>query len=637
MAITKEITVKVKVEGGGSIKKLDKEVKDVDKSVKETGKGFSGLSGTIDKFTGGAISKFKAFTSGLGGVAGGFKGIGIAIAASGIGLIVLGIAAVTAAFKNSEAGQNKFAKLMGVIGSVVGNLVDILASVGEKIIWAFENPKKAINDFVKLIKENIINRFNGLLELIPALGKAVKQLFTLDFSGAAETAANAVAKVVLGTSNLTQSISDASAALKGMAKEIADDAKKAAEIADKRARADKIERNLIVQRAKADRDIAELRFKSEQRDVFSVEERIGFLKEASKISEDIATKEIQANNLRLSAKIEENKLSGSNKDALNEVAELTAKGIQLETAKLTLQKSLQASLTSFQNEELAGIKVISDAKKKQLEDDEKAKIKKAEDDAKTEEERLSNINKIREEFRLKNQDLEDTTELEKIEREQERAEAELERLNATEAQKAEVRAFYAQLIADEEASIAEKAAQEERDREAVLAQFRVDIRENTFDLIRNIAKRGSAVAKGLAITEIVREQVASISSTISATALANAKAAAASPLTLGQPFVTLNTLAAGTGIAASAAGAARSISDILSDKKSARGGSVRGGGGGGGASAPSFNLVAGSGTNQIAEGLANQPTPIRAFVVSSEVTNAQSLDRNIEGNSSVFG
>ena len=57
--------------------------------------------------------------------------------------------------------------------------------------------------FVKLLKENIINRFEGLLELVPQLGKAVSQLFKGDFSGAAETAANAVSKVTLGVDNIT--------------------------------------------------------------------------------------------------------------------------------------------------------------------------------------------------------------------------------------------------------------------------------------------------------------------------------------------------------------------------------------------------------------------------------------------------
>lgn len=51
-------------------------------------------------------------------------------------------------------------------------------------------------------------------------------------------------------------------------------------------------------------------------------------------------------------------------------------------------------------------------------------------------------------------------------------------------------------------------------------------------------------------------------------------------------------------------------------------------GGGSIAAAPSFNVVGTSGQNQIAQTLGNQ-APIKAFVVSNDVTTAQSLDRNI--------
>lgn len=46
------------------------------------------------------------------------------------------------------------------------------------------------------------------------------------------------------------------------------------------------------------------------------------------------------------------------------------------------------------------------------------------------------------------------------------------------------------------------------------------------------------------------------------------------------------------------------------------------------AAAPSFNVVGTSGQNQIAQSLGNQ-APVKAYVVSNDVTSAQSLDRNI--------
>jgi len=88
-----------------STKKLDEEVGDVNQSTNT-------LGGSIDTMTGGALSGFKKFATGLKSVALGFKSVGGAIAASGIGLIVVTIAAIAAAFKSTEEGQNKFAKIM---------------------------------------------------------------------------------------------------------------------------------------------------------------------------------------------------------------------------------------------------------------------------------------------------------------------------------------------------------------------------------------------------------------------------------------------------------------------------------------------------------------------------------------------
>ena len=69
-----------------------------------------------------------------------------------------------------------------------------------------------------------------------------------------------------------------------------------------------------------------------------------------------------------------------------------------------------------------------------------------------------------------------------------------------------------------------------------------------------------------------------------------------------------------------------------------------GGGGGGGAqtgsapsmTAPSFNTVGSSSTNQLAQTIGQQTqTPQRSFVVASDLTTAQALDRNIITNASI--
>ena len=51
-----------------------------------------------------------------------------------------------------------------------------------------------------------------------------------------------------------------------------------------------------------------------------------------------------------------------------------------------------------------------------------------------------------------------------------------------------------------------------------------------------------------------------------------------------------------------------------------------GGGGGGGSMPPQFNVVGSTGTNAILQSL--QQNPVKAYVVGSDVTSQQELDRN---------
>jgi len=205
------------------------------------------------------------------------------------------------------------------------------------------------------------------------------------------------------------------------------------------------------------------------------------------------------------------------------------------------------------------------------------------------------------------------------------AEFEQNRLKVEEAERVAKRL---EEIAQEQTRVEQEEAEKRKLFFEITEKSKVDLTNNTFQLLGAISKKGSALAKAVAIADVIRGQVSSVSKIISNTAEANAKAVALSPLTAGQPFVTLNTVSAGLGIASSVAGALKAIKDINSESQSAgAGGSI--GGAGGTPSAPSFNLVQGTGTNQIAQGIANQRQPIQAYVTSGAVTTAQSLERNI--------
>ena len=166
-------------------------------------------------------------------------------------------------------------------------------------------------------------------------------------------------KLALGVDSVTDAIKNAQKAVADFVKETSEEGKKAGAIADARANADRIERKLKVDRAKADRDRADLLEKAVNKEKFSLEERIGFLTEAGKLEEEITNKEIEVAKIRLNAQRAENALGLSTKEAKDAEAELNARAIQLETAKLRKAKLVTSQISALRNQEAAEAKALT--------------------------------------------------------------------------------------------------------------------------------------------------------------------------------------------------------------------------------------------------------------------------------------
>ena len=198
MAIEKTIELNVdSKKATKGLKDLEKGIDGVNKEVKKTSKSTQSMDTTLDQVTGGAVTKFNKFKGAIGSVTTGFKSLRVAIIATGIGALLIAVTALGQAFTRSEEGQNKFAKILGVIGSVTGNLLDLLADLGENIISVFENPKQALIDFKNLIVENITNRFEAIIDTVGFLGSAFKKVFSGDFTGALEDAKKAGSSYII--------------------------------------------------------------------------------------------------------------------------------------------------------------------------------------------------------------------------------------------------------------------------------------------------------------------------------------------------------------------------------------------------------------------------------------------------------
>ena len=93
-------------------------------------------------------------------------------------------------------------------------------------------------------------------------------------------------------------------------------------------------------------------------------------------------------------------------------------------------------------------------------------------------------------------------------------------------------------------------------------------------------------------------------------------------------LVTSNNIAAGIGIATNIAATAKGLQALGGGGGAPKGGSIstpRGE-----SNIPEFNVVGAAPENQLAQAIGqNDQQPIKAFVVSNEITNAQALERNI--------
>ena len=366
-----EKVIKLKVDNGEAVKDVDQltaSLDKTDKSAEEVNKTLDSGTDALDKFTKGGVTAMKGLVSGARTAIGTMKTLKGAIISTGIGALVVVVASLAAYFTQTERGGDKLNVIMGAMGAVIGKLTDVIIHLGEKIVSIFQNPKKALEDFGKLLKENLTNRIQGLLEWFPALGKAMSLVFKGQFKEAGKVAVDAVAKVGLGVENITDKIGAAGEALVKFGKDAAAAAAEGARISNILNDVEDAERELIVQRARANKQIIEARFIADDL-TKSTEERIAAVQRASKLEEQVATKELKYARQKAQALKDQAAIAEVTEDQLVAIAEAQARVLDLEADSIRRQKKLQSELNSLRNEEKTRLtevdKVRADAQKKE--------------------------------------------------------------------------------------------------------------------------------------------------------------------------------------------------------------------------------------------------------------------------------
>jgi len=338
-----------------NLKETEKITKKTGKAVKETKKDFEDLPGPI----GGVVNALKDTAKTMW-----------ALVTNPIGAVLAAIAATLftlfKAFTSTNDGADRFDAAMAGLKTGLDVVMNALSKVAEILIGMFENPKQSLQDFGNLIQENITNRFEGLIELVPALGNAISLLFKGKFSEAGQVAADAVGKVTLGVENITEKVGNAITEVSKVVGEATKAAKESAKIEAILQGIEDAERSLRIERSKQQKQLAAARLLMDD-DTASFEDRIKALEQVAASEESLAAKELVIAKQRANAIAQRNKLTSASDEALTQEAEAIARVNELEAESVLRKKKVNKAIESLNNQkvaaEKAALKEIEDAQK----------------------------------------------------------------------------------------------------------------------------------------------------------------------------------------------------------------------------------------------------------------------------------
>jgi hypothetical protein len=587
--------------GSAEFNKIAQQIRDMDDAIKDANATSDDFLGYLENASGplGMLGK------GIRNAEKTFSSFNAVLKTSIIGLIVTAVGGLVAAFTKSETAMKKLEPLWIGLEKILGGIFRAFEPLLDAFIEMATSALPYITKGIGMFYSGLFSLFTLVKNVGVSVGKILKGVFTLDFDALKEGAAG---------------IKDA---FTGVAKTF-DATYKRFEAGTKEQT--KTEKENLEERNK---NLSEAQRKKKELEEKAAAEAEKRRQEQLKKAEAADEVELEAFKTTLSER---------------EKAEYEA-GLKLAEQRKTLEAAGRTDMTAIEEQYRI---TLAEIKKKY--DDEEAK-KKEEKDKKDKEDLLKKqadergiiATGLQAEFEAldrKNKlaDLDFQQDLERIKQQRlilaEQEKNDLANTELTEFQKTEIRKKYA----DQRIELSDFEIQTER----AAMQARHDINMAYLQLFEQFGSLLGQIAgknKALAIAGIVIQQAASIGQIIANTGIANAKAVAASPLTFGAPWVAINTISAGLSIAATIAGAVKSIQQI--NQAASQAGVTGGGGGGSVGSAPQIapprvtgaaapQIQTGTGINpsqQIGETITNAQRPVRAFVVSQDISTQQALDR----------
>ena len=302
---------------GNKTKKATEDVNGFNGKLDDTINKASGIPGPV----GSAVSSIKNLTT-----------ASLRFIATPLGAVLAAISAALAAmtswFKRSEEGQNALAVSSAYFTQVLNSVLDVADNVGEWLFKAFTKPKEALSDLVGFLKSQVINRLKAVGEIASGIWKMLNG----DFSEGAKQISNGYLQGLTGVQDVTGKIGK-------FMDETNKKAKQRQQIAQKQNELDRRERENVIERAKLEKQIAELREKAYNQKT-PEKERAKAIKQAQELTNKMYNNEIDLAKKRYEIVRDTNALSHSNKEDKKKEAEAEAELYRLESQRAMAQKGL---------------------------------------------------------------------------------------------------------------------------------------------------------------------------------------------------------------------------------------------------------------------------------------------------------
>lgn len=327
----------------GKKKRIDIEV-NVDSNGQEAIDNLEESTGKFGIALGGLKSGFTALKKGLNAAKLGFTGLKGAIAATGIGLLLLAFTSLISFFTKTKKGAELLEVATAALGATFGVLTDLASKLGEYIMNAFTNPKKALSDLGDSIMEFGKNYVQSLMDYFSLLGSVISKTFSGDFSGALEDAGKAakilvteIIPVTAVISVLVEEVTELGTSIK-IAANNAIELERAQQVLNDRIRDFGILQAGVMDKIDRLKQLSDDQTKSEQ-------ERIGFLQQAAVIESNIANERLSIAAEQVRIITEQNNLSDSTSEDLQRLAdaEVILAEAKAASAKISTELAIKES------------------------------------------------------------------------------------------------------------------------------------------------------------------------------------------------------------------------------------------------------------------------------------------------------